>query len=249
LKKPNRNAQEKFLKSRKAELDYARKLRSVAKQIDHIVRGMAPNGVVDNIDQLVRSLRQYSETIGPWARSVAARMLQEIARRDADMWKQMSNEMGRDLQFMIENAPIGHAMAVALNEQVTLIKSLPLEAAQRVHDLTILGLSDSTRAKDIANEIMSSGQVARSRATLIARTEVGRTATELTKTRAEAAGITHYIWRTSGDSDVRLSHKKMNGQVVAFNKMPTLSDGTTCHAGAIYNCRCYPEPIIPEDYE
>ena len=95
MKKPNRNAQEKFLKSRKAELDYARKLRSVAKQIDHIVRGLAPNGVVGNVEELVRSLQRYAETITPWAESVAKRMLQDIARRDADMWNKFSNEMGR----------------------------------------------------------------------------------------------------------------------------------------------------------
>ena len=139
-------------------------------------------------------------------------------------------------------------MAEALNDQVTLIKSLPLEAAQRVHDLTILGLSDSTRAKEIAKEIYDTGKVTRSRATMIARTEVGRTATELTKVRAQAAGITHYIWRTSGDSDVRKSHRKMNGKVIAFSKAPEVDPGKHYHAGSFPNCRCYPEPIIPEDY-
>jgi SPP1 gp7 family putative phage head morphogenesis protein len=81
---------------------------------------------------------------------------------------------------------------------------------------------------------------------LIARTEVARVATELTKARAESAGITHYVWRTSEDSDVRKSHKEMDGKVVAFAIAPTLSDGSVCHAGQIFNCRCYADPIITD---
>lgn len=244
--KAENNAQLKFLKARKAENDYARKLRSVAKQIDHIVRGLAPEGTLPDGEILQRALREYANTIRPWAKAVGARMVADIARRDKAMWFQMANETGARIKDLIDNAPLGSALKQALDDQVELITSLPLEAARRVHELTLEGLSNSTRASEIAKEILATGEVTKSRATLIARTEVGRTATKLTEVRSAAAGITHYIWRTSGDSDVRKSHKEMNGKVVAWAKMPTLSDGTVCHAGAIYNCRCYPEPIIPE---
>jgi uncharacterized protein with gpF-like domain len=46
---------------------------------------------------------------------------------------------------------------------------------------------------------------------------------------------------------VRESHKAMNGKFVRWDSPPTLSDGTTTHAGQIYNCRCYPDPVLPED--
>jgi uncharacterized protein with gpF-like domain len=66
----------------------------------------------------------------------------------------------------------------------------------------------------------------------------------ITQARASQVDSTHYIWRTAEDESVRESHAEMEGQVVAWNDPPTLSDGTTTHAGQIYNCRCYPEPII-----
>lgn len=154
--------------------------------------------------------------------------------------------MSRGLRREIQTAPTGELFQALLNEQVTLIKSLPLEAAQRVHELTIKGLEDSTRASEIAKEIARSGEVAMSRANLIARTEVARTASTLTQSRAEHVGSEGYIWRTSDDSDVRHSHKQMNGKFVRWDSPPTLSDGTTTHAGQIYNCRCYPEPVLPE---
>lgn len=133
-----------------------------------------------------------------------------------------------------------------LAEQVALIKSLPIEAAQRVHALTIEGLENGTRAAEIAKEIRRSGEVSESRANLIARTEVSRTASALTQARAQHIGSEGYIWRTSGDSDVRHSHAQMNGRFVRWDSPPTL-DGMTGHAGEYPNCRCYPEPVIPEN--
>src|SRR6185437_1153848 len=96
----------------------------------------------------------------------------------------------------------------------------------------------------IVPEIMRGGEVSKSKATLIARTETGRALTALTQARAETVGSTSYVWRTVKDSDVRLSHKQMEGKVVDWDSPPTL-DGLTGHAGSLPNCRCFAEPIIP----
>ena len=190
-------------------------------------------------------LRRYADALTEWAEATASRMLAEVSGQDAKAWMDMSEEMGKALRDEIRNAPTGEVMRGLLAEQVTLIKSLPLDAAQRVHELTLKGIEDGTRASEIAKEIMRSGQVSVSRARLIARTEVSRTASTLTQARAEHVGSTGYIWRTSGDSDVRHSHAKMNGKFVPWDQPPTL-DGMTGHAGCLPNCRCYPEPVIPE---
>jgi SPP1 gp7 family putative phage head morphogenesis protein len=247
-RKPDlRKAQQRFQRSRKAEIEYSRKLRSVARQVGHIVQGFAPNGIVKNQDALLTALRKYAEMITPWAKAVGSKMLDDIARRDESMWAEMSQQVGRNLKAEIEYTPTGKLMAEALNEQVRLITSLPLEAAERVHNLVMIGLTDSGRAKQIAADIMETGKVTQGRANLIARTEVARTATELTKARATQAGVTHYIWKTAGDADVRSSHKHMNNKVVAFNSPPEVEPGKFYHAGSFPNCRCYPEVIIPEE--
>ncbi|AHX12932.1 head morphogenesis protein [Dyella jiangningensis] len=191
-------------------------------------------------------LQRYSEALTGWATRTATRMLVEVDARDRLSWAELAGEMSRELRREIQAAPTGELFQALLNEQVTLIKSIPLDAAQRVHELTIKGLEDSTRASEIAKEIGRSGEVATSRANLIARTEVARTASTLTQSRAEHVGSEGYIWRTSGDLDVRDSHKQMNGKFVRWDDPPTLSDGTKTHAGQIYNCRCYPEPVLPE---
>ena len=129
--------------------------------------------------------------------------------------------------------------------QVNLIKSLPRQAALQVHELALGAMTDGQRAAGLVDSIIALGSKTRSRAMLIARTEVGRVSGEMTKARAMTAGSDGYIWRSAEDRDVRPSHKKMNGRFVKWNEPPTL-DNLTGHAGCLPNCRCYIEPVIPD---
>ncbi|WP_344234521.1 phage minor head protein, partial [Cupriavidus gilardii] len=224
---------------------YRTQLRQVAQQVGALVNGFPPGdpSATPTIEQL---LRRYAEALTPWAEATAAQMLADVNRRDEQAWMSHAKELSRELQQEIRSAPTGATMRTLMAEQVGLIKSIPIEAAERVHRLTIEGLENSTRASEISKAIQASGEVAKSRADLIARTEVARTASALTEARALHVGSPGYFWRTSGDSDVRDSHRKMNGQFVRWDDPPTL-DGMTGHAGQFPNCRCYPEPVIPED--
>lgn len=177
------------------------------------------------------------------------RMLRDVEAVDRSSWAVLSAEMSQEIQREIARAPTGEILRRLMDEQVALIKSIPLEAAKRVHELSIKGLETSTRGEDIRSAILASGDVATSRATLIARTEVARTASLLTQARAEFVGSTHYIWRTSGDTDVRAGHRAMNGKVFRWDDPPEVNENGRVmrhHPGQIWNCRCYPEPIIPD---
>ena len=203
--------------------------------------GIGPN----NEDSLRQALNRYADMLDDWASSVARRMLADVAARDERAWMAVSREMGAGIGRIVKETPIGEAMQTKMAEQVGLIKSLPREAAERVHRLVIEGQETGTRAEVVAREIMRTGEVTKARANLIARTEIGRAASTLTQVRAEAVGSVGYIWRTSRDSDVRPSHKRMEGRFVAWDDPPDL-DGLTGHAGALPNCRCYAEPVIPD---
>jgi len=242
-----RKARERFAMAERLEAEYMRAMRQLTRQVDYIVKAMAPGGWVKDANQLQSVLRQYAKVITPWAQSVAERMVLRIARKDEAAWTQLGASIGRELRKEIQEAPTGDFLQLFLREQVHLITSLPEDAADRVHKLTLEGITGAKRADEVAAEILKTGQVTESRAKLIARTEIARTASGLTMARAQHVGSTHYIWRTSGDTDVRSSHKEMDGKIVPWANPPILSDGTRTHAGMIYNCRCYPEPILTED--
>ena len=213
-----------------------------------LVNGFPPGdpSVLPTIEQL---LHRYAEALIPWAERAAAEMLTEVNRRDEKAWMQLSADLSRALRQEIRTAPTGATMQALLAEQVTLIKSIPLDAAKRVHKLTIEGIEDSTRASEISKAIQASGDVAKSRADLIARTEVSRTASTLTEARALHVGSPGYFWRTAGDGDVREDHRELEGKFIRWDQPPIADKrtGRRAHAGCIYGCRCYPEPVIPED--
>lgn len=233
------------MRARRAERTYGSALRRVARMVGDIVEGhdiSTPEGRT----VLEIALRSYGETLRPWAEAVGRRMLTDTDTATWRAWSQLSREMGRSLRVEIEQGATGRVMRERLAAQVDLITSLPREAAARVHRIAQEGLINGERADSIAAKIMETGEVTRSRADLIARTEVGRTATELTRARAESVGSTGYIWTTIGDRDVRHSHRRMNGQFVRWDSPPTL-DGLTGHAGALPNCRCLAMPVLPGD--
>ncbi len=208
-------ARERFWKARRAEISFRRRLLSVANQIDHIVRA------VDDPNEIIALLTEWSHILNPWARAVATKMITEVSARDLKAWNELGREMGRALQREIRQAPTGQALRGYLAEQVDLITSLPLEAAQRVHKLTLRGITEGTRSQDIAAEILKTGHVTKSRARLIARTEVARTASALVQVRAQYVGSESYVWRTSLDDVIDL---------IGYRKQPT-PEGYFCSPG------------------
>lgn len=227
-----------FLKARKVERFYANTLLRLARHIDDIVKAMGTS------EQLEGTLRRYAETITPWAAAVGEKMVLEVSARDLQDWNEISKEVGRGLQREITSTPVGNIIRERMAEQVTLIKSIPLGAAQRVHELAVQAVVEGRRSTDFVDEIMRIGGASKSRARLIARTEVGRASTEFTKARAAVAGSTHFIWRTVGDSDVRASHRRLDGRMFRWDDPPECDPGIHALPGAVFNCRCIPEPIL-----
>lgn len=244
------SAQSAFIRSRKAENSYARKLRKLAEHIGQLIDGVWNPDAPEETSSIVGDLlRRYAKTLEPWAATVGQRMVAEVAARDRQAWRKTAAKMGSILQRDLDQAPIGHVVRERLASQVSLITSLPLEAAERVHKLTLEGIVQGRRAKDIARDIHASGHVTKARAMLIARTEVGRTATELTMARALSIGSTEFVWMTAEDSDVRPSHARLNGQTFRWDTPPECDPGYHALPGAIFNCRCWPKPVIGDLYD
>lgn len=247
--KQRRELRELFAYASKAEKQFQVKLLKVAHNIDEAIKTMA-HGTLASAYAVTDWMRRYAELLEPWAIAVVRRMHTEIETRDRKAWEEYSNRMGRELRLEVEKAPVGHLFQAMLDAQVTLIKSLPIEAAERVHRLTIEHLLTGERTRDLIDDIMQTGNVTRARARLIARTETARTASVLTQARAEHAGSTHYQWVSARDENVRPTHAKLdresrNGKLFAWADPPECDPGHHAHPGQIFNCRCVAFPHIP----
>jgi SPP1 gp7 family putative phage head morphogenesis protein len=138
-----------------------------------------------------------------------------------------------------------------IEQSATYIKTLPRDIAtrvvKRVSDLTLQG----ERSGSIADQIRKYfPQASKASETLIARTQVAKTYAAITQTRAQSVGVTYYIWHTVGGPKVRDSHRHMNNVIVFYNEPPSPEELINkksqgyYHAGGIYNCRCYMEPVL-----
>lgn len=233
-------------RNRQAEIRYRTSLRRIARAVGDIVNGRY-DGSNDSITEIIEALERYSEIITPWATKVAENFTADIVRKNDEQWRKHSKTISRELRNLVNSAPPGQVMKSIVAEQVKYIKSLPLEAADRVYDIqnrAIEAVVTGGIAEHFAKEIAASGDIAKSRADLIARTELGRATGALDQARALSIGSNGYIWRTAEDGDVRHSHQEMEGKFVEWGKPPTL-DGMTGHAGELPNCRCYKEIVFP----
>lgn len=197
----------------------------------------------------------YSEVISAWAEKVGQRMFAQVEREEWNQWRSVSEEISAGLRDVVGNTPIGAVAQDIVYRQIQLMKSLPLEAADRVMDIQSRAMEaviNGERPDQLYEMIMQSGDVAASRAQLIARTEIGRATGALTQARALAVGSEGYWWRIEG-AGTRPSHRKMLDMVdpvygrgfVRWDNPPTL-DGMTGHAGCLPNCKCWSEVQIPE---
>jgi SPP1 gp7 family putative phage head morphogenesis protein len=243
-KRDSRRARERFARSKQAEAEYARQLRLVSQQIDHLVKALRPYDEI-GLAQLNATLNRYADIIRPWAHNAARRMIDEVARKDVQAWKAHARSMGVALHKELETTPIGAAVKSLMAQQVDLITSLPIAAARRVHKLVYESMVDSSRTPMLEQEIMKTGAVTQSRAKLIAFTEVGRATATLNQARAQHLGATHFIWETVRDGRVRPLHRELQGKVFAFDDLPVTGEsGERSLPGAIYNCRCWARPIL-----
>jgi SPP1 gp7 family putative phage head morphogenesis protein len=250
-------------KTKRPERLYAKSLRQIAEHVGELIAGAADQTAAE-IDRhglhareplsplapsLPEMLKAYAEALLPWAKSTARKMLNEVNARDLESWRSLGQAISTQLHHDIVQTPVGERMRSLLSEQVSLIQSLPRQAGERVHQLTLQGLENSTRASEISKEILRTGAVTESRALLIARTEVARTASVLTQARAEHAGSSHYRWRTAGDQDVRAGHKAMEGKICEWAHPPAVNENGKIryhHPGQFPNCRCWPEPLLDD---
>jgi SPP1 gp7 family putative phage head morphogenesis protein len=259
-----RKAKQKYKPSAAAEREFFRALKDVARHAGHIVDQHAVGAKIRNDAEMMRRLAEYAEKIGPWAERQALKLLESVSKSNKRAYQNQSKKVGRLLSAEVgysgaTAAPVAQANVARvgqalLHEQVALIKSLPIEAGLRAQRIAAENILNGRRAKpdpeivkQLEEEMGMSTEVAINRARLIARTETARSNASFVQARAVALGVTSYIWRTSGDASVRESHKEMQGKVIQYDKPPLLSDGMKGHAGTFPNCRCWQDPILPDE--
>jgi SPP1 gp7 family putative phage head morphogenesis protein len=174
--------------------------------------------------------------------------------------KQLRSVIGIDL--IREEPWLAEHIRMFRTENVNLVTSLRGTQLDDLENILARGFRQGLRAEAMRDQLINRFDVSKSKASLIARDQVGKLNGELTQLRQESIGVTSYIWRASLDERVRgnpaghypkarPSHYARDGKRFKWSEPPQ-EDQYDGHPGIPINCRCRAEPdlsfLIGEDF-
>lgn len=130
---------------------------------------------------------------------------------------------------------------------ISLIKTIPEESLDKMRDIVYDGFTKGKTTTSMIKEMQRAYGISRRRAELIARDQTAKLNGQIQRAQQQDAGITHYIWYTTGDNRVRRSHAALNGQKFSWEDPPDVGNGRKCHPGEDYQCRCIGRPVFDKD--
>ena len=241
-----------FKVRRRLEREYERGITRLYQRIVEKTKGLSLEKIIDYLKST-----SLQEVVAKLSRNLASRMVTlsrvdnekewRTAARKGSMGRQIRQSIKRDMSLGLDLT----AQAI-VKENAKLISSVPQEIAERITAEMLERYNKGMRYEDYVPELMAKvPTLMYNRAKLIARTETGKANEAMTETRARAAGINCYIWRSSHDERVRMSHEKMDGVLCFWDSPPNpeaffggSSNFGPYHAGCCPNCRCYCEPVV-----
>lgn len=242
-----------FQRPMRIEIAYERAIDKLLMQFFKLPLLETWNDVLDLIKQYTTSVRVFQE----FASNLAAKMVTAVSIQNAFSWREAATKstQGRVIYQMLQQEmqqpKMRDRMYFLIQSNASLISTVPQTIAEHaVHHVQQEQMA-GRRAEDIIHDLkpymrnLKDWQVQR-----IARTEVAKADTAITRTRAEEIDLNWYMWETSQDARVRDSHRKMQGVLINWNDPPSPEALARekpvghYHAGNIYNCRCIALPMV-----
>jgi len=234
----NTGKRNKWATPRGAEKQFEKSLRRVAHNVAGLIEHHIDGHNLIDAPGMMEALRLYEKTITPWARSVSKKMLDTVSKDAERAFYSVSKSLTSGLRGMLADDAVGRRALELQAEHVSLIKSIPIQAGERVQKLAMEASTGGKRADEVAALLHENVGWCVNKATLIARTETSKANAVITRARAESVGCKSYLWRTMEDDVVRESHQEMedSGEAYDWAVEPELSDGTSGHPGMFPNC-------------
>jgi len=183
------------------------------------------NNAIRDMTRIGPQINQYNKA--EWQRLVRSQYGVDPTRENPEKWNEILKNWAHSNSLLIKDIP--HKTSLQIVEQAT------------------QALIDGQNPRDTYNAILDimkdRTDVSDSRAKLIARDQVSKLNGQLTMERQVDIGVDSYIWRTVGDERVRDTHADNEDQTFTWDNPPA----ETGHPGEDYQCRCWAEPILPEE--
>lgn len=138
-------------------------------------------------------------------------------------------------------AGIQDVVTSARDANIKLVEDALRDYAQDVRDVFDDPENFGLAPAGLKSLLVDRGNVSASRAELIARDQTLKLNAKINETHQTSAGVTSYVWSTSGDERVREEHAALAGETFDWSSPPEPG-----HPGEDYQCRCVALPVMPE---
>lgn len=188
---------------------------------------------------LAQASARMAQSITP---ELVAQVAEKFARRTAtyqriQLGRQVRAALGADpfiadrgLEAMVDDFAQANA---------ALITSIPRQLADRIAQASSRAVQRATPHPELAKTITKELGMAKNRAKLIARDQVGKLYGQVNAARQRELGAEKFEWSTVHDERVRPEHVALDGKVFSYAKPP--AEGLP---GEPILCRCYASPVF-----
>lgn len=225
-----------------------RRVRIVRKFTDAAIKRYIGTRLDDSEeDRVVREVSRVLSGVGVavegrWTPQDDRELVERTAKQlELFQTRQVAGELSALLGIdpVLSNDTVRRQMDQWIAKNLELVKNVGPKFVDTLQQKFAMAIREGVRAEDFTQVIIDATKIERSRATLIARNELGNLTAQITQQRQLDLGVTHYRWISQRDERVRESHEDYDGQVFTW-----ASGSPEGHPGEPINCRCFAEPII-----
>ena len=169
-------------------------------------------------------------------------------RRAIKEWKRIVRQtLGIDiLEDYYKGEFFDHALKMWTQQNVDLIKTIQQNTLSNIRNKIEEGYRSGWTHVEIAKEIQDAWNDDKRYAQFVARDQIAKLNSDITQAQQRDAGVSEYLWQTSGDQRVRERHAELDGKRFSWDDPPVvdLRTGRRGHPGEDYQCRCVSIPIF-----
>lgn len=186
------------------------------------------------------AVRKVLEGLGA-DRELAALVGQAAAFADRENRRALERIPGLDPSRLVGEATVDQFR----QRNVRLITTLASEYLDDV--AATLADAEGLHVEGVTKLLEDRFDVSKSRAKFWAVDQTLKLNADITRQRMQSAGISRYVWTTSGDERVREIHRELDGQTFSWNDPPVTNlAGDRNNPGQDYRCRCTAYPVLDE---
>lgn len=198
--------------------------------------------------RVIRKLgRQWQKNFDAAAPELAAYFAQAVSARSDAQLKSILRRAGISVKFNRDRAT-GDVFSAAVNENVSLIKSIPQKYLTDVEGMVMRSIQKGGDLGTLTGELQKAYGITFRRAAFIAKDQNAKASAMLTRVRQVKLGITRAIWvHSAGGKTPRPTHIAAGARKQEYDTSVGWYDPHEekyIFPGELPNCRCVSKPII-----